>query len=90
MYLCLLLPMVEGVSQLIRPFTLIIRLRTNLAAGHILIYMFRYFAMLSASLAPSLAVVLVILYILEFCICLLQAYIFVTLVSLYVVETVQD
>ena len=86
--LILFLPLVEIFSQLIRPFTLIIRLRTNLARGHIIIYMFSYFTLLSSALAPFIHIVLAILLILEVCISILQAYIFVSLLALYVNETV--
>lgn len=86
--LMLFLPLVEILSQLIRPFTLIIRLRTNLSRGHIMMYMFSYFTLLSSFLSPFIYVVLYILFILELCISMLQAYIFVSLVSLYANETV--
>lgn len=86
--LMLFLPLVEIFSQIIRPFTLIIRLRTNLARGHIMIYIFSYFTLLSSALAPFIHIVLAILLILEVCISILQAYIFVSLLALYVNETV--
>lgn len=86
--LMLLLPVVELFSQLIRPLTLIIRLSTNLSSGHIIIYMFSYFTLLSTILSPFIYVVLYLLFILELCISFLQAYIFVSLISLYVNETV--
>lgn len=85
--LILFLPLVEIFSQLIRPITLIIRLRTNLSAGHIMMYMFSYFTLLSSFLSPFIYVVLMLLFILELCISALQAYIFVSLISLYVNET---
>lgn len=85
--LILFLPLVEIFSQLIRPFTLIIRLRTNLSRGHIMIYIFRYFTLLSSVLSPFIYVVLYALFILELCISMLQAYIFVSLISLYINET---
>lgn len=86
--LVLLLPLVELFSQIIRPLTLMIRLRTNLSSGHIIIYMFSYFSLLSAVLSPILYLVLSLLFVLEVCISMLQAYIFVSLISLYVSETV--
>lgn len=86
--LMLFLPLVEIFSQIIRPLTLIIRLRTNLSAGHIIMYMFSYFTLLSSVLSPFIYVVLSLLFILELCISALQAYIFVSLISLYINETV--
>ena len=85
--LILFLPLVEIFSQLIRPFTLMIRLRTNLSRGHIMMYMFSYFTLLSSSLSPFIYLVLGALFILELCISILQAYIFVSLISLYINET---
>lgn len=86
--LMLFLPLVEIFSQLIRPFTLIIRLSTNLSSGHIIIYIFRYFTLLSSALSPFIYLVLYALFFLELCISMLQAYIFVSLISLYLNETV--
>lgn len=85
--LILFLPLVEIFSQIIRPFTLIIRLSTNLSAGHIIMYMFSYFTLLSSVLIPFIYIVLILLFVLELCISALQAYIFVSLVSLYINET---
>jgi F0F1-type ATP synthase membrane subunit a len=87
-FLLIILPLVELFSQIIRPLTLIIRLRTNLSSGHIIVYMFSYFTLLSSLLLPFIYLVLYILVILEFFISLLQAYIFVSLVSLYIAETI--
>jgi len=86
--LMIFLPLVEFFSHLIRPLTLIIRLRTNLSAGHIMMYMFSYFTLLSSVLSPFIYTLLVALFALELCISALQAYIFTTLISLYVNETV--
>jgi len=85
--LMLFLPLIEIFSQLIRPFTLIIRLRTNLSRGHIMLYMFSYFALLSDVLSTVIVPAIFVLFILEICISMLQAYIFATLISLYIVET---
>jgi F-type H+-transporting ATPase subunit a len=85
--LALFLPLVEIFSQLIRPLTLMIRLRTNLRAGHIMMYMFSYFTLLSSMLSPFISVVLSLLFVLELAISALQAYIFVSLLSLYINET---
>jgi ATP synthase subunit 6 len=86
--LMLFLPLVEIFSQLIRPLTLMIRLRTNLSSGHIMMYMFSYFTLLSSALSPFIYVVLYLLFFLELAISMLQAYIFVSLLSLYINETV--
>lgn len=86
--LILFLPLVEIFSQIIRPLTLTIRFATNLSAGHIIMFMFSYFSMLSAALAPFLYIVLTVLLLLEVFIAFLQAYIFMTLLGLYFDETI--
>lgn len=85
--LMLILPIIEIFSQFIRPLTLMIRLSTNLSSGHIIIYMFSYFTLLSDILSPFINVVIRILFILELCISILQAYIFSSLLVLYINET---
>ena len=86
--LMLFLPLVEIFSQVIRPLTLTIRFATNLSAGHIMIFMFSYFSILSSVLAPFLYVVLTVLLLMEVFIAFLQAYIFITLLGLYLDETI--
>ena len=86
--LMLILPLIEGFSLAIRPFTLIIRLSTNLAAGHIMLYMFSYFTLLNPLLPIPIRVLISGLYFLEIFISALQAYIFFSLLSLYAIETV--
>ena len=86
--LMLFLPLVEIFSLLIRPLTLMIRFATNISAGHIMMYMFSYFAMCSAALAPFLTVVMTLLLVMEICIGFLQCYIFLTLLGLYLAETI--
>lgn len=84
----LFLPLVEIFSQLIRPLTLTVRFATNLSAGHIIMFMFSYFRILSSTLAPFLGVVLCILTLMEIFIAFLQVYIFCTLLALYLEEAV--
>ena len=86
--LILFLPLVEIFSQIIRPLTLTIRFATNISAGHIIMFIFSYFSILSAVLAPFLYVVLTVLLIIEVFIAFLQSYIFLTLLRLYFRETI--
>lgn len=86
--LILFLPLVEIFSQIIRPLTLTIRFATNISAGHIIMFIFSYFSMLSSALAPFLYVVLTVLLIIEVFIAFLQSYIFITLIRLYFRETI--
>ncbi len=84
--LILFLPLVEVFRQIIRPFTLIVRLRTNLSSGHIMLYIFSFFSLSSFTLTVILFVVLGALLMLELFISLLQAYIFTSLMYLYISE----
>jgi F0F1-type ATP synthase membrane subunit a len=64
-----------------------VRLRTNLAAGHIIGYIFSYFMLLlPAAGILRLNAVVVGLLLLELFISMLQAYIFVSLLNLYALE----
>lgn len=83
-----LLPIVEFISIMLRPFILVVRLATNLAAGHILLFIFSYFASMLPEASPFIGVLLGILYIIEFFISILQAYIFINLLTLYIEDTV--
>ena len=84
----LFLPLVEIFSQFIRPLTLMIRLRTNLSSGHIMLFIFSYFRISSLFLTSVIYPFIMLLFGLELCISLLQAYIFSSLMYLYVAETV--
>jgi len=85
-----LLPIVEFVSIMLRPLILVVRLATNLAAGHILLFIFSYFASLLPVASPMIGVLLGALYVIEFFISILQAYIFVNLLTLYIVDTLES
>ena len=84
--LMLFLPLVEVFSQIIRPFTLMVRLSTNLSSGHIILYMFSFFSVSSFTLTFVLFFVLGALLMLELFISLLQSYIFTSLMYLYISE----
>lgn len=71
-----------------RPLILVVRLGTNLAVGHILLYIFRYFYTLAPSSGFLLTAALIVFYSLEVGISALQAYIFINLLTLYVAESV--
>lgn len=85
--LSLFLPLIEIFSHLIRPFTLMVRIRTNLSSGHIMLFMFSFFSLSSLTLTTLLSLVLTTLFILELMISALQAYIFSSLALLYISET---
>lgn len=89
-WMMVLLPIVEFVSIMLRPLILVVRLATNLAAGHILLYIFSYFATLLPAASPFLGVLLGILFIMEAFISILQAYIFINLITLYIDDTLES
>ena len=83
-----LLPIVEFISIMLRPLILVVRLATNLAAGHILLFIFSYFAGMLPAASPFIGILLGVLFIMEFFISILQAYIFVNLLTLYIEDTI--
>lgn len=84
-----LLPIVEFTSIMLRPLILVVRLATNLAAGHILLFIFSYFATLLPVASPLIGILLAVLFIIEFFISILQAYIFINLLTLYIEDTLE-
>lgn len=87
----LLLPiivLIELTSIIIRPITLAVRLTANIIAGHLLISLLgeaRAHSILSASTSY---VVFMLLLILECAVAVIQAYVFITLISLYTNEAI--
>nr|AFD94229.1 ATPase 6 [Aegithina tiphia] len=84
--------MIETISLLIRPLALGVRLTANLTAGHLLIQLISTatVALLSTMPAVSLLTLLVLflLTILEVAVAMIQAYVFVLLLSLYLQENI--
>lgn len=75
--------LIETVSQIIRPITLSVRLAANITAGHILIALSRS----PIIIINHFRLVLVILFMLEIAVAFIQAYVFITLLSIYLRET---
>ncbi|YP_010000461.1 ATP synthase F0 subunit 6 (mitochondrion) [Vidua macroura] len=84
--------LIETTSLLIRPLALGVRLTANLTAGHLLIQLISTatVAMFSTMPAVSLLTLLVLflLTILEIAVAMIQAYVFVLLLSLYLQENI--
>nr|BAO04464.1 ATPase subunit 6 [Babina holsti] len=82
--------LIETISLFIRPLALGVRLTANLTAGHLLIHLISsavsaiFFLSITASMLTFL--VLVLLTILEIAVAMIQAYVFVLLLSLYLQE----
>nr|YP_009247037.1 ATP synthase F0 subunit 6 [Macropodus erythropterus]AMW02884.1 ATP synthase F0 subunit 6 [Macropodus erythropterus] len=91
----LLIPVIiiiETISFLIRPLALGVRLTANLIAGHLLIQLIATAAFVLLPLMPTVALLtstlLLLLTLLEVAVALIQAYVFVLLLSLYLQENV--
>nr|YP_010568179.1 ATP synthase F0 subunit 6 [Odorrana hosii]UZC57599.1 ATP synthase F0 subunit 6 [Odorrana hosii] len=82
--------LIETISLIIRPLALGVRLTANLTAGHLLIHLVSsavpaiFFLSPAASLATFMT--LMLLMILELMVAMIQAYVFVLLLSLYLQE----
>nr|YP_009169853.1 ATP synthase F0 subunit 6 [Pundamilia nyererei]ALD84664.1 ATP synthase F0 subunit 6 [Pundamilia nyererei]AMD61832.1 ATP synthase F0 subunit 6 [Pundamilia nyererei] len=83
---------IETISLFIRPLALGVRLTANLTAGHLLIQLIATAAFVLLPLMPTVATLtsalLVLLTLLEIAVAMIQAYVFVLLLSLYLQENV--
>nr|AYD74969.1 ATP6 [Dicrurus adsimilis]AYD75020.1 ATP6 [Dicrurus adsimilis] len=84
--------MIETISLLIRPLALGVRLTANLTAGHLLIQLISTATVALASTMPVVSLitllVLFLLTLLEVAVAMIQAYVFVLLLSLYLQENI--
>nr|WNH20586.1 ATP synthase F0 subunit 6 [Pycnochromis hanui] len=87
-----ILIIIETISLFIRPLALGVRLTANLTAGHLLIQLIATAAFVLMQLMPTVAimtaVLLLFLTLLEIAVAMIQAYVFVLLLSLYLQENV--
>nr|YP_009671872.1 ATP synthase F0 subunit 6 [Poroderma pantherinum]QCX31714.1 ATP synthase F0 subunit 6 [Poroderma pantherinum] len=83
---------IETISLFIRPLALGVRLTANLTAGHLLMQLIATAAFVLLTIMPTVALltslVLFLLTILEVAVAMIQAYVFVLLLSLYLQENV--
>nr|AGA83736.1 ATP synthase subunit 6 [Cryptospiza reichenovii] len=84
--------LIETTSLLIRPLALGVRLTANLTAGHLLIQLISTATMALSTTMPAVSLltllVLFLLTILEVAVAMIQAYVFVLLLSLYLQENI--
>nr|AGA83724.1 ATP synthase subunit 6 [Apalis thoracica flaviventris]AGA83725.1 ATP synthase subunit 6 [Apalis thoracica flaviventris]AGA83726.1 ATP synthase subunit 6 [Apalis thoracica flaviventris] len=84
--------LIETTSLLIRPIALGVRLTANLTAGHLLIQLISTATITLMSTMPMIAfltfLILFLLTILEVAVAMIQAYVFVLLLSLYLQENI--
>nr|YP_010960488.1 ATP synthase F0 subunit 6 [Sphyraena borealis]WNH37891.1 ATP synthase F0 subunit 6 [Sphyraena borealis] len=87
-----ILIIIETVSLLIRPLALGVRLTANLTAGHLLIHLSSLAVYVLLKMMPPVAMLtlglLYFLTVLEIAVAVIQAYVFVLLLSLYLQENV--
>nr|BAG74817.1 ATPase subunit 6 [Xenotoca eiseni] len=83
---------IETISLFIRPLALGVRLTANLTAGHLLIQLIATAAFVLLPIMPMTAlltsILLLLLTLLEIAVAMIQAYVFVLLLSLYLQENV--
>nr|NP_203719.1 ATP synthase F0 subunit 6 [Pantodon buchholzi]BAB64395.1 ATPase subunits 6 [Pantodon buchholzi] len=83
---------IETISLFIRPIALGVRLTANLTAGHLLIQLISMATFVMLFMSPAVSaitmILLFLLSILELAVAIIQAYVFVLLLSLYLQESV--
>lgn len=78
---------IETVRNVIRPFTLCIRLAANMIAGHLLLSLLgSNFVISRTRVILSLLVIIILLLVLELAVACIQSYVFMVLSSLYINE----
>nr|AAQ01442.1 ATPase subunit 6 [Myiarchus stolidus] len=84
--------LIETTSLLIRPLALGVRLTANLTAGHLLIQLISTATIVLLPIMPTVSLltttILLLLTILEVAVAMIQAYVFVLLLSLYLQENI--
>nr|YP_009720887.1 ATP synthase F0 subunit 6 [Accipiter trivirgatus]QGM79646.1 ATP synthase F0 subunit 6 [Accipiter trivirgatus] len=84
--------LIETTSLLIRPLALGVRLTANLTAGHLLIQLISTATTTLLPILPTVSIlttlILLLLTILEIAVAMIQAYVFVLLLSLYLQENI--
>nr|AAX94009.1 ATP synthase F0 subunit 6 [Tringa solitaria] len=84
--------LIETTSLLIRPLALGVRLTANLTAGHLLIQLISTATTALLPLIPAVSIltasILLLLTLLEMAVAMIQAYVFVLLLSLYLQENI--
>uniref|UniRef100_A0AB74RXP5 ATP synthase subunit a n=1 Tax=Echinolaelaps echidninus TaxID=2759148 RepID=A0AB74RXP5_9ACAR len=85
-YLSFFMVLIETVSNLIRPITLSVRLAANMIAGHLLLTLLSNLSEYNFIIFPFSLPVMISLMILEMAVSLIQSYVFITLLSLYLNE----
>lgn len=77
---------IEIIRQIIRPITLSVRLTANIIAGHLLLSLLSNLSITRITIFVNSIPILMILSFLEICVSIIQAYVFITLLTLYSTE----
>nr|YP_002735114.1 ATP synthase F0 subunit 6 [Kinyongia fischeri]ABM90401.1 ATP synthase F0 subunit 6 [Kinyongia fischeri] len=78
---------IETISMLVRPLALGVRLAANLTAGHVLLHLLTTMAPATGPVASIMALVMLTIFtFLETAVAMIQAYVFILLLSLYLRE----
>nr|YP_010324902.1 ATP synthase F0 subunit 6 [Haemaphysalis danieli]UNO54031.1 ATP synthase F0 subunit 6 [Haemaphysalis danieli] len=78
--------LIETISNLIRPITLSVRLMANMISGHLLIHLLSSLSLISITMMFISFPIMIMLMILETAVAIIQSFVFVTLISLYINE----
>nr|QLD97145.1 ATP synthase F0 subunit 6 [Hyalomma rufipes] len=87
MFLSFFMVIIETVSNMIRPITLSVRLTANMISGHLLIHLLSSILNLSKILFFFSIPFMLLLLILETAVALIQSFVFVVLMTLYINES---
>uniref|UniRef100_A0AAT9FF75 ATP synthase subunit a n=1 Tax=Haemaphysalis megaspinosa TaxID=1155002 RepID=A0AAT9FF75_9ACAR len=85
-FLSAFMVLIETVSNLIRPITLSVRLMANMISGHLLIHLLSSLSLISHFMMFISLPIMILLMILETAVAIIQSFVFITLISLYVNE----
>nr|YP_009536311.1 ATP synthase F0 subunit 6 [Rhipicentor nuttalli]AYN50576.1 ATP synthase F0 subunit 6 [Rhipicentor nuttalli] len=86
-YLSFFMVLIETVSNLIRPITLSVRLTANMISGHLLIHLLSSISIFGHLFLIMCLPLMLLLLVLETAVALIQSFVFVILISLYVNES---
>jgi len=84
--LAIFIVFIERIRLIIRPITLSVRLTANIIAGHLLLSLLRNLRENSILIIIPNSILIIILLCLEYAVAIIQRYVFITLVSLYLNE----
>lgn len=85
-FLSAFIVLIETVRNLIRPITLSVRLIANIISGHLLIHLLSSLSLIRHFIIFFSLPVIILLMILETAVAIIQSFVFITLISLYINE----